>query len=138
MKIEIHSIYSRELVQQNPNKLFVFGENVKQQGSDVIGGGQAVIRGLPNTYGLCTLTIIGSYWTDEYFAVHKMQIDKDIKAICDLLPDELNTVVFPMSGLGTGRAKLHQKAPKTFLYLCEQLLDKFGYNNLNSLESLKF
>lgn len=137
MKIEIHSIYSRELVQQNPNKLFVFGENVKQQGSDVIGGGQAVIRGLPNTYGLCTLTVIGNYWTDEYFAVHKMQIDKDIKAIYNL-SNKFDTIVFPMSGLGTGRAKLHQKAPKTFLYLCGQLLSRFGYNNLNSLESLKF
>ena len=138
MKIEIHSIYSIELVQQNPNKLFVFGENVKQQGSNVIGGGQAIIRGLPNTYGLCTLTAIGDYWTDEYFDVYKRQIDLDIKAICDLLPNELGTVVFPMSGLGTGRAKLHQKAPKTFLYLCGKLLSRFGYNNLGSLESLNF
>lgn len=137
MKIEIHPLYSREKVQFSPNKLFVFGENIKQQGSDVIGGGQAVIRGLPNTYGLCTLTTIGSYWTDEYFAVHKMQIDKDIENIYNS-SKKFDTVVFPMSGLGTGRAKLHKTAPKTFLYLCGKLLSRFGYNNLGSLESLNF
>lgn len=137
MKIEIHPLYSREKVQFSPNKLFVFGENIKQQGSDVIGGGQAVIRGLPNTYGLCTLTTIGSYWTDEYFAVHKMQIDKDIENIYNL-SKKFDTVVFPMSGLGTGRAKLHVKAPKTFLYLCEKLLFYFEFNNLSQMQVKQF
>lgn len=138
MKTETLMFFTREIVKENPNKLYIFGENQKQQFSNVIGGGQAIIRGLPNTYGLCTLTSIGDYWSDDYCDIYKRQIDVDIKAICDLLPNELSTVVFPMSGLGTGRARLHITAPRTFLYLCEQLLIHFNFNNLSQMEVKQF
>jgi len=135
MKIETSTIFTREIVKENPNKLYVFGENQKQQGTCVIGGGQAVIRGLPNTYGFCTLSDINEYWTDELFLLNVNQINTDIVNIANL---DFPTVVFPAFGLGTGRAKLHIKAPHTFLYLCEKLLFYFEFNNLSQMKVKRF
>ncbi len=135
MKVETTAIFTREIVKENLNKLYIFGENQKQQGSCIIGGGQAIIRGLPNTYGLCTLSAIGEYWTDDLFLLNVNQINSDIVNIVNL---DFPTVVFPVNGLGTGRAKLHVKAPKTFLYLCEKLLFYFEFNNLSQMQVKPF
>lgn len=135
MKIETSMFFTRELVKENLNKLYIFGENQKQQGSCIIGGGQAIVRGLPNTYGLCTLNAIGDYWTDDLFLLNVNQINSDIVNIANL---DFPTVVFPANGLGTGRAKLHVTAPRTFLYLCEQLLIHFNFNNLSQMQVKQF
>jgi len=136
MKIEIEKIYSRELVQNNPNKLYIFGENVNQQYTHAVGGGQAVIRGLKNTFGFCTLDDIGVYWKDEEYVMNAEKIMTDILSLL-IRSKGYDCIVFPYYGLGTGRANL-QKAPKTFLFLCNQLFDIFGYNNLENLKPSNF
>ena len=44
--IEIVKIYKVKDLKNNPNKIFVFGDNLKRKGE----GGQAIIRGEENAY----------------------------------------------------------------------------------------
>ena len=46
-------------------------------------------------------------------------------------------VVLPKDGLGTGLAKLKQKAPQTYAYLKQRLLEEFGFDNDNGTISQK-
>ena len=100
----------------NPDKIFIFGDNMIQNGM----GGQAVIRHQPNAYGIPTKKNPGkeasSYFTDNELAKNKKAIDD---AIAKIPRDK--TLVFPEDGLGTGLAKLPEKAPKTFKYLVEKV-----------------
>lgn len=51
MNIEIeHNPYTPELLRASPEKIFVFGDNMKRYGK----GGQAVIRDEPNAFGVAT------------------------------------------------------------------------------------
>jgi len=137
MKIETCKLYTREEVSSHPNKLYIFGENSTQKETSVIGGGQAVIRGLPNTFGLCTLTSIGNPWSDDSFESNKTTIDMDVFYLKEKAKN-YETIVFPEQGLGTGRACLQKFAPKTMMYLCSKLLNEFNYNNLENLISKYF
>ena len=46
--------------------------------------------------------------------------------------------MFPFNGLGTGRAKLMNNAPRIFMYLTQRLLDEFNFNNMMNLTSYPF
>lgn len=137
MNIETTKFYTRPLVQSSPDCLYIFGENEEQFGKSMMGGGQAVIRGLPNAYGFVTLHSIGEYYSDDTFDENRKLIDKQIGEI-KLLMNYHTTVVFPFSGLGTGRANMLNTAPLTFFYMCYQLQKHFGFNNLQSFESKVF
>ena len=137
MRVETIEIYSREIVEANPSKLFIFGENQMQQTSRKPGGGQAVIRGLDNTFGFCTLSAIGIFWKDGQFTLNKQQIDTDIDTI-KYISVNYDTLVFPKFGLGTGRANMLTDCPRTFLYMSTRLLEEFGFNNVENLVSRKF
>ena len=52
--------------------------------------------------------------------------DKDIEKIKS---DGRKIIVFPKDGLGTGLAKLKKKAPETYRYLKDRLLEEFGFDN---------
>lgn len=138
-KVETDKEFSIEKCKANPNKLYIFGENEAQFGSNVMGGGQAVIRGQINAYGLRTLEDIGVPWND-YDGISKISIiDKDIQNINTLMElDDFDALVFPAYGLGTGRARMMVNAPIYFLYLSTILLESFRFNNIQYLESPKF
>ena len=134
MEIIIEKEYfSPKICRENPQNLYIFGENQAQQGTKIRGAGQAIIRGQNNAFGFCTKKSLYEYWTDEEKAENVDQIERDIKALLHFSKDF--TLVFPYNGLGTGLSKLHQKAPKTFLYLSRRLLDMFDYNNLEGLKT---
>jgi hypothetical protein len=137
MKITTIETYSITMVENYPKSLFVFGENVQQQFTKSIGAGQAIIRGLANTFGFCTLDSIGKYWTDVEFELNRNQIDLDVARLKEMSKD-YELIVFPYYGLGTGRARMQVNCPLTFVYMCEQLLKEFGYNNLENLISKNF
>ena len=103
-------------VKAAPNKVFIFGDNAKAAGL----AGQAVIRYQPNAYGIPTKkapgTKPGDYFTDKELSANKKLIDAAISKI----PRD-KVLVFPENGLGTGLAKLPEKAPKTFKYLVEKV-----------------
>ena len=63
-----------------------------------------------------------SYYTDDELETNKRKIDEAIQNIIIIIQEnEYDTIVFPKDGLGTGRAKLHIKAPKTFKYLINKI-----------------
>lgn len=115
-------------VVKSPNKIFIYGDNDQRTGL----GGQAIIRNEPNTIGIRTkkkpATDRGSYYNDKEFEKNKKKILEDINKILDELLFG-STIVFSEGGYGTDRAKLKERAPKTFDFLCEILLEKFGFHN---------
>jgi len=66
-----------------------------------------------------------AFMTDTQIANNKAVIDSDIAKI----KSTGKTVVFPKDGLGTGLAALKTKAPQTYAYLKQRLLEEFGFNN---------
>ena len=83
--------------------------------------------------------------TDDTYAANVQMIDEDIARIEDYLGTISGnvTVIMPELGLGQGMLgasdfrkippnALMAKAPKTFLYLSQQLLGRFGLYNTNS------
>lgn len=116
-KIEYMKYITRKIVQSNPNKIFLFGDNLLKRGY----GGQAKeMRGEPNSIGIPTkkkpsLTP-GSFFTDDEFDSNIKYIDNAF----DKIPDNC-TIVIPEAGLGTGLAELSERAPKTFRYLSLRL-----------------
>jgi hypothetical protein len=123
--VEVVSRYSIADVKANPNKIYVFGDNMIRRGT----GGQAQIRNNPNAMGITTKIFPtnddNAFMSDSDFASNKSFIDKDIAKI----KADGRTVVLPKDGLGTGLAKLKEKAPKTYAYLKQKLLEEFGFDN---------
>lgn len=122
---EVMKRYSDKDCKNNPNKIFIFGDNTKRVGN----GGQAQIRGNSNALGIATKINPGafedSYMKDSELESNKKVIDSDIQKIKDLG----RQLVFPKDGLGTGLAELPQRAPQTYNYLREQLLLHFKFDN---------
>jgi len=106
-----------KLLQENPNKIYLFGDNLEGKGKK----GQAIIRDEPNAYGIPTKKKPSmdddAFFTDDEFAENIKIIDKAFEK----LPKDKVIVVpanpFEVTTLGTGSAQLQQRAPRTFEYL---------------------
>jgi uncharacterized phage-like protein YoqJ len=123
-KIEIRDRITRDDVQTEKDKIFLFGDNLKQTGY----GGQAKeMRGETNAVGIPTkkepANSLTSFFSDKEFEANRRAIDK---AFGKIPPDK--TIVVPKGGIGTGLAKLEEKAPRTFAYLNEKLAT-LGFDN---------
>jgi hypothetical protein len=123
--------YTEVDVLNNPNTIYVFGDNDKKSGKK----GQAVIRDAKNAFGIATKvkpsTVDGSYYDDENYN----QITKRIEGQFKYLQQEVNKgkdVVFPGSGLGTGLARLEEKAPKVYKYLQNRTEEFINSNSTTS------
>ena len=123
--VEVVSRYTDTDVKANPNKIYVFGDNTQRTGT----GGQAQIRNNSNAMGIATKLAPSNeesaFMTDKDLAKNKAVIDGDIAKI----KTKGKTIVMPKDGLGTGLAKLKEKAPQTYAYLKQRLLEEFGFNN---------
>ena len=124
-RVEIQKIFSIEDCNNNPNKIYIFGDNLCGIGK----GGQAIIRDCSNAFGIPTKrapsmnnNAFFSDQFDEYEAV-KAKIEKLITL--DRYKTDI-TFVFPTAGLGTGLAQMKTKSPKLFKYMNEQLNKHFG------------
>lgn len=135
--VEVLEVYSIDECLNNPHKLYVFGENEMQKNTKVMGTGQAIIRACPNSFGFCTLNAIHKYWNDTEFKTNTMRIEMDISSLHERAK-KFKSIVFPKYGLGTGRAYMISSCPKTFFYMCNRLLEEFGYNNIKYLTAPKF
>lgn len=60
-----------------------------------------------------------AFFTDAEFEQNKAAIDRAFATIA--ITDSTRVVVIPSDGLGTGRAQLKKRAPKTFAYLQKRL-----------------
>lgn len=124
-KVEMQKIFSVKDCNNNPNKIYIFGDNLCGIGK----GGQAIIRDCSNAFGIPTKrapsmnsNAFFSDQFDEYEAV-KAKIEKLITL--DRYKTDI-TFVFPTAGLGTGLAKMNQTSPKLFKYMNKTLYNFFG------------
>ena len=124
-KIEVTDRYSDADAKANPDKIYVFGDNTQRVGT----GGQASIRNNSNAFGIATklkpANSPDSFMSDNDLENNKKIIDADINSI----KSQDKQLVFPKDGFGTGLAKLKEKAPKTYQYLKDKLLQNFGFDN---------
>jgi hypothetical protein len=100
--------------------LFIYGDNWLHQGY----GGQAIIRDEPNTFGVPTkhkpYNSDDSFFSDDTYDANIEAFKLVILALIEKSRN-YDYIVFPKDGLGTGLAKLPEKAPKTYKYMCEAI-----------------
>jgi hypothetical protein len=124
-KIERVRLISRQYVRANRDKLFLFGDNLEGRG---FGGQARAMRGEPNAIGIPTKKSPsyedGAFFTDEEFEQNKAAIDLAFAEIDQkATSDDIQVIVIPSNGLGTGRAQLKRRAPRTFAYLQSRLAE---------------
>lgn len=124
--------YNRQEVAENTDKVYLFGDNIKDA-VDAANGNphipiktQAVIRGLDNAIGIPTKRnrehYADSYFgnTDDDFNLFKKGVDEAIAKARQAIA-EGKQVIIPAEGIGTGAAQLQTKAPRLFEYLQTEL-----------------
>ena len=121
MPIETRTRVTRAMLKGEPDKLFVFGDNLAHRGL----GGQAVeMRGERNAVGIPTKIAPSmapdAFFSDRNLKVAAAEIDKAVSQLAEHLRRG-GTVVLPADGIGTGRAELAERAPQIRAYLDEQL-----------------
>jgi len=124
-KIERIRLITREYVRANRDKLFVFGDNADRRG---FGGQARSMRGEPNAMGIPTKKSPSyedaAFFTDEEFEKNKAAIDLAFAEIAKrAASDEIQVIVIPSNGVGTGRAQLKRRAPRTFAHLQSRLAE---------------
>ena len=116
-------VITRQDLQNNPQALFVFGDNMKRSG---MGGQAKEMRGEPNAVGIPTkkspAMTANAFFSDADFDRAKVEIDKEFHRLEEHVRKG-GVVVYPQDGIGTGRAKLKEKAPKIAEYLQKRYLD---------------
>jgi hypothetical protein len=104
-----HRIYRQDL-QNNPDVLYVFGDNTQRVG---LGGQAGQMRGEPNAIGVATKIAPGmskeDFFSDKPGEME--QIKKELSLIADML-ERGYAVVVPSDGIGTGLSELPDRAPK--------------------------
>lgn len=138
LSLKVYSKYTLLDVLNNPNSVFIFGDNDIKRGKK----GQSIIRDLENAIGIPTKKI-PSYDPKAYY------LDKDldeIKVKIDLAIDNLKksirehrytSISLPKDGIGTGLARLPTKAPLVNSYLRESL-DNFFKKFIKSKDYLEY
>ena len=115
--IEFMDNITRDIVQQNPDKFFVYDENETLEG---FGQQSKELRGEPNTIAIITkknqYNEVDSFFNDNDLEGNKVKINACIREIIQKLK-EGKTVVFPVEVPGNGESKLSEKAPKTHEFL---------------------
>jgi hypothetical protein len=121
-KVERMRFVSREYVRANCDKLFLFGDNLERKG---FGGQAAAMRGEPNAIGIPTKkspsNSEGAFFSDNEFEHNMDAIDAAFAEVAGAVTDSIRVIVIPAGGLGTGRAQLATRAPRTFAYLQQRL-----------------
>ena len=113
--------FSVEQCKHNPNRLYVFGDNLIRIGK----GGQACIRDEINSYGIATKRTPSmdnqAFFGDRPDEAHALL--NDIHGLLVVFNENLvfDTIVLPGDKLGTGLAKMEEKSPKLFVWLHETL-----------------
>jgi hypothetical protein len=110
MRVEIQDTwFSVDECDNNPTKLFVFGDNLERIGT----GGQAIIRNCSNSIGIATKKK-PSMQDDSFFhdkPSEAIKILNDIQRLI-VVSSDYEVVVFPADGLGTGLSKMQIFSPK--------------------------
>lgn len=104
--------FDRKEIRNNPDKLYVFGDNFAREG---FGGQAKECRGEPNAVGIPTKREPSredrAYLSDADFDLWANKSAATFMRIAVAL-DDGKTVVWPSAGIGTGLAELERRAPK--------------------------
>jgi len=123
-KVERMQYITREYVRANRDKLFLFGDNLERRG---FGGQAAAMRREPNAIGIPTKKSPSyrddAFFSDDEFEQNKASIDAAFAEIMRAITDSIRVIVIPSDGLGTGRAQLERRAPRTFAHLQKRLTE---------------
>ncbi len=129
MPIKFQKFIKRQDLKDNPDQYYVFGDNDNRTG---IGGQAKEMRGEPNAIGIRTKKLAShnedAYYYDTNYLNNTVKIVADFKIVHSLLMLG-RVVVFPADGIGTGLAKLGEKAPltlKLITNIIEELVEKYG------------
>jgi hypothetical protein len=121
MPILYQKMIYRDDLKRNPNVLYLFGDNSKRVGN---GGQAAEMRGEPNAIGIRTKNAPGrepeDFWTDKSFDANCAKIEEDLNRVKNHLRRN-GIIVIPSDGIGTNRAEMSKRCPKTF-YVLQQML----------------
>lgn len=125
-KVERMRFITREYIRANPDWIFLFGDNLVQRG---FGGQAAAMRGEPNAVGIPTKKRPSyspdAFFIDTEFDQNKAAIDLAFNRLAEAVTNAIQAIVIPSDGLGTGRAELDKRAPRTFAYLQSRLKELF-------------
>lgn len=118
--------YTSELVENNPDFLFVFGDNLVHKGH----GGQAVIRDYSNTYGIPTKREPNkrptSYFSDKESEAN--HVKSAIDNLCQIRDEgKYKKIIFPKAGIGTGLSHTKLHSPRIYDMMKMSLKNNFGY-----------
>lgn len=129
MKIEYEGTFSASRCADNPDKIYVFGDNLLRRGY----AGQATIRGQANAFGIPTKRYPNTQ-RSAYFSDQPDELESVKQALRELyiLGKKNYTIVFPTKGIGTGLARMQEHSPKIYTYMCETLERFFGIVNESS------
>lgn len=124
MKITTQKFIVRQDLRNNPNALYIFGDNVCRIGH----GGQAKeMRGEPNAFGIVT-KMAPTYNPKDFFSDSLpcfYAVMNDFDELYHLLQKgQYDTLVIPQDGIGTGIAKLQENAPLILAYIMRMLGDE--------------
>ncbi len=107
--LEYRDNITRRMLKDEPNTLFIFGDNIVKKG---YGGQAAVMRGEPNAVGIPTKLYPsmkeGSFFSDDNYNIFMVVFDR-----CEAqLMHHTGKIVWPLAGIGTGRAQLRIRSPR--------------------------
>ena len=109
--------------------MFIFGDNTKRMGN----GGQAIIRGLSNAYGIVTKILPEyspeSFMNDSNISRNMNMFLTDLKRVYTHQP-KFNHIIFPFNGIGLGLADLQNKAPNTLKMMNTLIREHFFFDML--------
>lgn len=114
--IEYRPFITRAMLRNELDKLFVFGDNIARKG---LGGQAWAMRGEPNAVGIPTKwspsmrSVAFFDGSDSNFIAFTSASRKDIKR----LREYPGVIVWPTSGIGTGRAKLQESSPRIWKFI---------------------
>jgi hypothetical protein len=107
--------WTREEVERDSGRIYIFGDNLIEKGR----GGQACIRGLPNAFGIPTKKLPAmhdrAFFTDHELEANKKAIDEAIAK----LPRAKDWIYNPE--IGAGLAEMPIRCPKTYAFLRDRL-----------------
>lgn len=122
MVIEYADRLTVDLCRANPEKVFVFGDNLDRSGR----GGQAIIRYEPNAFGVPTKRFpkmhIGAFFKDA--PCERNHVLTSLRELYTIARHQ--TIVFPTKGLGTGLAEMPTRSPLIYQEMCDILRKHFG------------
>lgn len=131
MKVIRKEHITRTEIQENPDVLYIFGDNLDRIGW---GGQAAEMRGEVNSIGIATKRSISHSYPDDYFFDFQDDVIEIIDAEFDYLENfvkrnkvltedqwevtnRFKVIVIPSAGLGTGLSRMPEYAPEALEYL---------------------